>query len=52
VKSDGNAVKLAKDGYAVTKHRFTKPGDYVVRVERTNASGMQAVGHLHVRVVE
>jgi murein DD-endopeptidase MepM/ murein hydrolase activator NlpD len=52
VKSDGNAVKLAKDGYAVTKHRFAKPGDYVVRVERTDSHGVKAVGHLHVRVAE
>ena len=26
----------AKDGYAVTQHRFAKPGHYLVRVERTN----------------
>ena len=27
VKSDGNAVKLAADGHAVTKHAYKKPGD-------------------------
>ena len=50
VQSDGNAVKLAPDGYAVTTHRFEKPGDYVVRVDRANEFGVTAVGHLHVHV--
>ena len=49
-QSDGNAVKLAKDGYAVTTHRYRLAGHYLVRVERTNASGVTAVGHVHVRV--
>ena len=44
-RSDGNAVALAKDGYAATTHAFAKPGDYIVRVERE-----RAVAHLHVRV--
>jgi hypothetical protein len=50
VQSDGNAVKHAPDGYAATTHRYQKPGDYVARVERTNAFGVTAVGHLHVHV--
>lgn len=50
VKSDGNAVKLAKDGYAVTTHRFQKPGHYLVRVERANQAGVKAIGRLHVQV--
>ncbi|MGZ0168917.1 MAG: PKD domain-containing protein [Planctomycetales bacterium] len=50
VQSDGNAVKLAPDGYAVTTHRYAQPGDYVVRVTRSNQHGVAAVGHLHVRV--
>jgi len=50
VQSDGNAVKLAKDGYALTTHRYAKPGHYLVRVERTNARGETAVGHVHVKV--
>lgn len=50
VQSDGNAVKLAADGYAVTTHRYEKPGDYVVRVTRANEHGVSAVGHLHVHV--
>jgi murein DD-endopeptidase MepM/ murein hydrolase activator NlpD len=50
VKSDGNVEPLAKDGYAVTVHSYEKPGDYIVRVERNNEHGHEAVGHLHVRV--
>lgn len=50
VKSDGNVEQHAKDGYAVTQHRFAKPGNYLVRVERTNEHGQRAIGHLHVPV--
>jgi murein DD-endopeptidase MepM/ murein hydrolase activator NlpD len=50
VRSDGNAVPLAKDGYARTVHRYERPGHYLVRVERTNGRGETAVAHLHVRV--
>ena len=50
--SDGNAVKLDPDGYAETVHRYKEPGDYVVRVERTNEFGVRAVGQLHVRIAE
>jgi murein DD-endopeptidase MepM/ murein hydrolase activator NlpD len=50
VKSDGNVKPLAKDGYAVTTHRFEKAGHYLVRVERADANGIKAIGHLHVRV--
>ena len=50
VQSDGNLVPLAKDGYALTVHRFERLGHYVVRVERTNARGETAIGHVHVRV--
>ena len=50
VKSDGNVEQHAKDGYAVTQHRFAKPGHYLVRVERTNERGQRAIGHLHVPV--
>ncbi len=50
VQSDGNADQHDEDGYAVTTHRFEKPGHYVVRVERTNDDGVRAIGHLHVRV--
>ena len=50
VKSDGNVEQHAKDGYAVTQHRFAKPGHYLVRVERTNERGQKGTGHLHVTV--
>ena len=50
VKSDGNVDQHAKDGYAVTQHRFATPGRYLVRVERTNERGQMAIGHLHVPV--
>ncbi len=50
VQSDGNVVKLAKDGYARTVHSFEKPGHYLVRVERTDRRGYVAVAHLQVRV--
>ena len=50
VQSDGRAVSLAKDGYAVTTHRYKKPGHYLVRVERTNDRGQTATARLHVVV--
>jgi hypothetical protein len=50
VKSDGNVRTLAKDGFAVTEHRFKKPGDYLVRVARSNERGETAVAHLSVRI--
>ena len=50
VQSDGNAVKLARDGYARTAHAYKKAGHYLVRVERTDRRGYTAVAHLHVRV--
>ena len=50
VQSDGNVVKLAKDGYARTVHTYEKPGHYLVRVERTDSRGYTATAHLHVRV--
>ncbi len=51
-RSDGNVEQHAKDGYAVTKHRYEKPGHYLVRVERTDAHGYKATARLHVRVAE
>ncbi len=50
VRSDGNATALAKDGYAVTTHRFAKPGHYLVKVHRTDANGVRATAGLHVEV--
>ncbi len=38
--------------YAETVHTFSKPGHYVVRVERINEFGFPAIGHLYVKVLE
>jgi len=49
-KSDGNVEEHAKNGFAATTHVFAKPGDYIVRVERANRLGQEAIAHLWVRV--
>ncbi len=36
--------------YAETVHTYSKAGDYVVRVERTNEYGFKATGHLYIKV--
>ena len=41
-----------KDGYAKVKHRFAKPGDYIVTVSRTNHRGETAVVRMHICVKE
>ena len=50
VKSDGNADKQAKDGYAITHHSYEKPGDYIVTVTRRRNDGVTATTRLHVKV--
>ena len=50
VQSDGNAQPHAKEGYAVTQHRYSKAGHYLVRVERSNERGEKAVARLLVEV--
>jgi len=50
VRSDGNVQALARDGYASVVHRFARPGDYLVRVERTDRRGHKAVARLYVQV--
>ena len=50
VQSDGNAVVHAKDGYAVTTHRYARPGHYLISVHRTNHRGQTATARLHIRV--
>jgi len=52
VKSDGNATMLAKDGYAITQHKYAKAGQYVVRVEHVNDRGEKAEAHLWVEVLD
>jgi murein DD-endopeptidase MepM/ murein hydrolase activator NlpD len=49
-KSDGNVEEHAKNGFVATTHVFSKPGDYIVRVERANRLGQKAIAHLWVRV--
>ena len=49
-RSDGNANQHARDGYAVTTHRYTRPGRYLVTVSRTNDRGQRATGRLHLAV--
>lgn len=51
-QSDGNASPMANDGYAVTQHRFARPGRYFVRVERSNERGETAVARLVIEVGE
>jgi len=51
-KSDGNVESHAVDGYAVVTHRYQVPGQYLVRVHRTDRLGRRAVGYLHVPVAE
>ncbi len=49
-RSDGNVEKLAPNGYALTVHRFDKPGDYLVRVEHGDRKGRKATARLHVYI--
>ncbi|MBN1846317.1 MAG: peptidoglycan DD-metalloendopeptidase family protein [Sedimentisphaerales bacterium] len=49
-QSDGNANVHDPAGYAETRHKYEKSGDYIVSVRRTNEHGHEAVTHLHVQV--
>jgi murein DD-endopeptidase MepM/ murein hydrolase activator NlpD len=50
VRSDGNVNQHNPAGYALTKHRYTRAGDYIVTVRRADEHGYEAIGRLHVRV--
>jgi murein DD-endopeptidase MepM/ murein hydrolase activator NlpD len=51
VKSDTvDRNNATKGKFAVTVHSFSKPGHYIVSVERSNEQGFKAVAHLHVIV--
>ena len=50
VQSDGNADQHNPAGYAITRHRYDKAGDYIVTVRRSDEHGYEAIGHLHVRI--
>jgi murein DD-endopeptidase MepM/ murein hydrolase activator NlpD len=49
-RSDGNVKMHDPNGYALTRHAFSKPGDYIVRVHRSDAAGRRATTHLWVRL--
>lgn len=49
-QSNSSGDAHAGDGYAVTSHRYQKPGDYLVTVRRTNQRGETGTDHLHVVV--
>ena len=48
--SEGYADKHARDGYAATVHRYSQPGDYLARVERSDEHGAKAVSHVRIGV--
>lgn len=50
VQSDGNVDQHNPAGYAMTKHRYGKAGDYIVTVRRSDENGYEAIGHLHVHI--
>ena len=50
VQSDGNADQHNPEGYAITRHRYRKAGDFIVTVRRSDEHGYEAVGHLHVHI--
>jgi hypothetical protein len=43
-------MQLAKNGYAITTHRYARPGHYLVSVTRSNDRGQSATARLHVEV--
>jgi murein DD-endopeptidase MepM/ murein hydrolase activator NlpD len=50
VQSDGNTNQHNPEGYAITRHRYQKAGDYIVTVRRSDEHGYEAVGHLHLHI--
>jgi len=51
VKSETiNRKDPTKGKFAETVHSFAKSGHYIVSVERSDESGIKAIGHLHVVV--
>ncbi len=51
VRSASDTGNLDPDGYASVEHRYEKPGDYLVRIDRENERGWPAFTHLHIRVL-
>jgi murein DD-endopeptidase MepM/ murein hydrolase activator NlpD len=53
VKSETvNRKESTKGKFAETTHSFSKPGHYIVTVERSNEYGFNAIAHLHIVVDE
>lgn len=50
VKSNIETTHHAKVGYSLVSHRFAKPGDYLVKVQRESPRGL-ATAHLYVKVL-
>jgi murein DD-endopeptidase MepM/ murein hydrolase activator NlpD len=50
VKSNIETGHHAKVGYSIVSHRFAKPGDYLVKVQR-KSSRSTATAHVYVRVL-
>ncbi len=50
VQSDGNRQQHNPEGYAITRHRYKQPGDYIVTVRRSDENGYEAIGHLHLHI--
>ncbi|MFC2087337.1 PKD domain-containing protein [Bacteroidota bacterium] len=42
--------KRTEGKFAETRHSYSKPGNYIVSVERLNENGYKAIAHLHVVV--
>lgn len=49
-RSDGNVDQHATEGYSILTHRFSKPGHYLVRVQRTDKHKQKGMAHVRVRV--
>jgi murein DD-endopeptidase MepM/ murein hydrolase activator NlpD len=49
-RSDGNVKQLARDGYVILKHRYRKPGHYLVHVRRSNELGHIGEDRLHIQI--
>jgi len=50
VQSDGDVNPHDPKGYAATRHAFTRPGNYLVRVQRRDEHGFAATARLWVHV--
>ncbi|HRE80900.1 MAG TPA: PKD domain-containing protein, partial [Opitutaceae bacterium] len=50
LRSDGGASRNAPDGYAITTHRFQRPGNYLVTATHLSAHGHPATARVWVEV--